>query len=46
MFPVWNGLKKGDSEFLYVNRGLGTLGFPFRIGMPPEITLIILDGGV
>lgn len=46
MFPVWNGLKKGDSGFLYVNRGLGTLGFPFRIGMPPEITLIILDGGV
>lgn len=45
IFPVWNGLKKGDSGFLYVNRGLGTLGFPFRIGMPPEITLIILEGG-
>lgn len=44
IFPVWNGLKTGDNGALYVNRGLGTLGFPFRIGMPPEITLIILQG--
>lgn len=44
IFPVWNGLEKGDYGTLYVNRGLGTLGFPFRIGMPPEITLIILQG--
>jgi uncharacterized protein len=27
---------------LYVNRGLGTLGFPVRIGVPPEITLLTL----
>jgi predicted MPP superfamily phosphohydrolase len=27
---------------LYVNRGLGTLGFPVRIGAPPEITLLKL----
>lgn len=27
---------------LYVNRGLGTFGFPVRIGVPPEITLITL----
>jgi predicted MPP superfamily phosphohydrolase len=27
---------------LYVNRGLGTFGFPVRIGVPPEITLLIL----
>lgn len=45
IFPVWNGLKTGEYGSLYVNRGLGTLGFPFRIGMPPEITLIILQGG-
>ncbi|MCA1756623.1 MAG: metallophosphoesterase [Bacteroidales bacterium] len=44
IFPVWNGLEKRDYGTLYVNRGLGTLGFPFRIGMPPEITLIILQG--
>jgi len=27
---------------LYVNRGLGTLGVPVRIGVPPEITLLTL----
>ncbi len=27
---------------LYVNRGLGTVGAPVRIGVPPEITLLTL----
>src|SRR5216683_1704396 len=27
---------------IYVNRGLGTVGAPVRLGVPPEITLIIL----
>jgi len=27
---------------LYVNRGLGTIGAPVRIGVPPEITLLTL----
>jgi len=27
---------------LYVNRGLGTFGFPVRLGVPPEITLLTL----
>jgi predicted MPP superfamily phosphohydrolase len=34
-----NGFKKAA---LYVNRGLGTFGFPVRIGVPPEITLLTL----
>ncbi|MGA9929860.1 MAG: metallophosphoesterase [Terriglobales bacterium] len=34
-----NGLQKAA---LYVNRGLGTFGFPVRIGVPPEITLLTL----
>ncbi|MFI5102901.1 MAG: metallophosphoesterase [Terriglobales bacterium] len=34
-----NGLQKSA---LYVNRGLGTLGFPVRLGVPPEITLLTL----
>jgi hypothetical protein len=29
---------------LYVNRGLGTVGVPFRFDCPPEITLITLRG--
>ena len=27
---------------IYVNRGLGTIGAPVRLGVPPEITLITL----
>lgn len=33
--------QKGD-QVLYVNRGLGTVGPPLRIGVPPEITLFTL----
>ncbi len=32
----------GSRAALYVNRGLGTFGFPVRIGVPPEITLLTL----
>jgi hypothetical protein len=35
-------LGSGRSAFLYVNRGLGTLGVPVRLGAPPEITLLTL----
>lgn len=30
------------TSFLYVNRGLGTIGAPVRINVPPEITLLTL----
>ncbi len=30
------------ASHLYVNRGLGTVGAPVRLGVPPEITLITL----
>ena len=32
----------GKTAYLYVNRGLGTFGFPVRLGVPPEITLLTL----
>jgi predicted MPP superfamily phosphohydrolase len=43
----WAGLYssesgKGHVSCLYVNRGLGTIWFPVRIGIRPEITLFIL----
>ena len=41
-FRHWAGLYKHNQQYLYVNRGLGWLGFPARIGMRPEITLIEL----
>jgi predicted MPP superfamily phosphohydrolase len=30
---------------LYVNRGIGTIGVPFRFNCPPEITLFTLRTG-
>jgi len=33
---------RSEKAALYVNRGLGTLGFPVRLGVPPEITLLTL----
>jgi len=41
-YPRWGGLYREEEQFLYVNRGFGYIGFPGRIGMPPEITVIEL----
>lgn len=40
--PAWGGLYGDNNNYLYVNRGLGSIGIPARIGMPPEITIITL----
>ena len=37
-----SGVKALASSKIYVNRGLGTIGAPVRLGVPPEITLITL----
>ncbi len=42
-YPQWNGLYREGEQYLVVNRGLGVLGIPFRIWMPPEITVITLQ---
>ncbi|HBX21505.1 MAG TPA: hypothetical protein DEF88_13785 [Porphyromonadaceae bacterium] len=42
MYPEWEGLYREKNQYLYVNRGIGYVGIPIRIGMPPEITLIVL----
>ena len=41
-YKHWAGLYKETNQYLYVNRGLGWLGFPGRLGMRPEITLLTL----
>jgi uncharacterized protein len=41
-YPRWGGLYKENNQYLYVNRGFGYIGFPGRVGMPPEITVIEL----
>lgn len=45
VYPHWAGLYHIGSQYLYVNRGLGALGFPGRIGMRPEITVFVLTSG-
>lgn len=37
-YKQWAGLYTEGNQHLYVNRGYGYIGFPGRIGMPPEIT--------
>jgi predicted MPP superfamily phosphohydrolase len=43
LYKNWAGLYKQDKQFLYVNRGLGFLGYPGRLGIWPEITVIELQ---
>ena len=37
-----SGVLPAQSSTIYVNRGLGTIGVPIRLGVPPEITQITL----
>ncbi|HYF01906.1 MAG TPA: metallophosphoesterase [Patescibacteria group bacterium] len=38
VYKQWAGLYTERDQHLYVNRGIGIVGPPFRIGIPPEIT--------
>jgi uncharacterized protein len=38
------GLYSQDSSQLYVTRGIGTVGLPYRLNCPPEITVLTLRG--
>jgi len=42
-YRYWAGLYGGNGQQLYVNRGLGYTGFPGRVGIRPEITLLTLQ---
>ncbi len=42
VYKQWGGLYQEDNQYLYVNRGFGYLGYPGRVGMPPEITVFEL----
>jgi predicted MPP superfamily phosphohydrolase len=41
-YPHWAGLYNINKRNLYVNRGFGFLGFPGRVGIWPEVTVITL----
>lgn len=42
MYKQWAGLYENGSQKLYVNRGFGFIGYPGRVGILPEITVIEL----
>lgn len=42
MYEQWADLHKKENQYLYVNRGFGFIGFPGRVGILPEITVLTL----
>lgn len=42
VYSEWAGLYEDGDQKLYVNRGFGVLGYPGRVGILPEITVITL----
>jgi predicted MPP superfamily phosphohydrolase len=44
-YKQWAGAYREKQQVLYVNRGLGFLGYPGRVGILPEITEITLERG-
>jgi len=42
MYKQWADLYQEGEQYLYVNRGFGYLGYPGRVGILPEITVLEL----
>ena len=42
VYNQWAGLYQQGQQYLYVNRGLGYLGYPGRVGIMPDVTLLEL----
>ncbi len=42
MYKQWAGLYEEGKQKLYINRGFGFIGYPGRVGILPEITVITL----
>lgn len=42
VYPQWAGLYTKARQHLYVNRGFGVLGYPGRVGILPEISVLTL----
>jgi predicted MPP superfamily phosphohydrolase len=42
VYRQWADLYKEGEQYIYVNRGFGYLGYPGRVGMPPELTILEL----
>lgn len=42
LFKQWEGLYRKGEQYLYVNRGIGYVGIPLRLGVRPEVTILTL----
>ena len=42
IFDEWDGLYQEGNQYLFISRGLGYVGIPFRLGMSAEISVIEL----
>lgn len=45
IYKQWADMYQAGDQYLYVNRGYGYLGYPGRVGILPEITIIELKHG-
>lgn len=43
LYKQWAGLYQVDGQYLNVNRGFGFIGYPGRVGIAPEMSLIELQ---
>ncbi|MDX1939764.1 MAG: metallophosphoesterase, partial [Saprospiraceae bacterium] len=43
LYKQWAGLYRKGEQFIYVNRGLGFIGYPGRVGILPEVAVIELS---
>jgi uncharacterized protein len=45
IYKQWAGLYEKAGQYLYVNRGMGFLGYMGRVGIPAEVTFLTLRTG-
>jgi predicted MPP superfamily phosphohydrolase len=43
VYPHWAGLYSNQNQYLYVNRGMGYIAYPGRLGVPPEISVFTFE---
>ncbi len=44
-YPYWAGIYREKDQFLNVNRGFGFIGYPGRVGIKPEVSVLKLKKG-
>jgi len=42
IYKQWAGAYKKNGKYLYINRGFGFIGYPGRVGILPEVTVLTL----